>query len=90
MQTLVTTNQLVRKGQTWHQSALLQPKDGTKGTREKDSLNGRERYQTLGKAILGVDPLERPVGFLLNARNRFDGIEQMSFLELVFDVSIDE
>ena len=80
---LIPRNQLVREGKTRHQTTLLQPVDGTETTREQDSLNGRERNQSLGKGQIVVHPLSSPQSLLLHARNSGDSLEQTLLLFLI-------
>mmetsp|Transcript_76999 Transcript_76999/g.168308 ORF Transcript_76999/g.168308 Transcript_76999/m.168308 type:complete len:229 (+) Transcript_76999:764-1450(+) len=90
MQTLVARNQLVGEGQARHESALLQPVDGTEGAAEEDALDTGKGQQPFRKAVLVVHPLHRPLGLLLNSRHSVDGIEDLILLCRVFDVLFDE
>ena len=91
VETLVTRNELVRECQSRHEAALLEPKDGRKRAREKDTLDGGERNETLGESrSLVRDPLERPVGLLFDTGNGVDGFEEVSSAVRVFDVGVDE
>ena len=70
VKTLVTRNQLVGEGEASHQSTLLQPEDGREGTTEEDTLNSGKCHKALSEGgRLVLDPLDSPVGLLLNARN---------------------
>ena len=63
---LVPTDELVGEGESWHQSSLLQPEDGTETSREEDSLDTSEGNYPLGKTVVGANPTESPLGFLSN------------------------
>lgn len=91
VQTLVTRDELVGKGQTRHETSLLEPKDGGKGTAEEDTLDGGKGNQALGKGrVLVLDPLDGPVGLLANARNGLNGVEEVAALAVLLDVGVDE
>lgn len=91
VQTLVTRDELVGKGQTRHETSLLEPEDGGKGTAEEDTLDGSKGNQTLGKGrVLVLDPLDGPVGLLANARNGLNGVEEVAALAVLLDVGVDE
>mmetsp|Transcript_77001 Transcript_77001/g.168314 ORF Transcript_77001/g.168314 Transcript_77001/m.168314 type:complete len:229 (+) Transcript_77001:764-1450(+) len=90
MQTLVARNQLVGEGQARHESALLQPVDGTEGATEEDALDTSEGQQPLGKAVLVVHPLHSPIGLLLHSRHGVDCVENHVLFRRVFDVLFDE
>lgn len=91
VQTLVTRDELVGECQSRHQAALLEPKDGRKRAREKDTLDGGKRNQALGKGrTLVRDPLERPVGLFLDAGDGVDRLEQVGPAVRVFNVGVDE
>jgi len=67
---LVTGDELVGEGKTWHQATLLEPEDGSKRTGEEDTLDGGKCDQTAGKRrVLVGYPAESPVGLLLDARD---------------------
>lgn len=89
--TLVTRNKLVRESKTRHETALLQPEDGSKRAREEDTLNGSERDKTLTKGTLIVgNPSKGPVGLLLDAGNSLNSVKEEGGLLGVLDVSVNE
>ena len=89
--TLVTADQLIRESQTGHETTLLEPKDGSEGAGEEDTLDGRKGNETLSEGgTLVRDPAQSPVSLLLDARDRVDGIEEVLALLRVFDVGVDE
>ena len=49
MHALIAGDELVREGQTGHETALLEPEDGGKRTAEEDTLDGSEGDETGGK-----------------------------------------
>ena len=51
---LITANELIWEGKPWHLSTLFQPKNGSKGTREKDSF-----YSSKGNYSLTIRCLEK-------------------------------
>jgi hypothetical protein len=68
VETFVSGDEFVGKGETGHETAFLEPKDGGEGTREEDTLDDREGDETLGKrGALVRDPAECPVGLFANA-----------------------
>jgi len=70
VQTLITRDQLVGEGETWHQTTLLQPEDGSKGAREEDALHSGEGNKTLSESgLLVLDPFDGPLSLLADARN---------------------
>lgn len=89
--TLITADQLVREGQTRHETTLLEPEDRGKGAGEENTLNGSEGNKTLSKSrTLVGDPSQSPVSLLLDARNSINSIEEVLALSRVFNVGIDE
>ena len=44
---LITANELIWEGKPWHFSSFLQPENGSKGTREKDSFNSSKGNYSL-------------------------------------------
>lgn len=70
VETLVPGDQLVRKGETGHETALLEPEDGCEGAAEEDAFYGSESDETLGEGgVFVLDPFYCPVGLLTDARN---------------------
>lgn len=91
VQTLVTRDELVGKGQTGHETSLLEPEDGGKGTAEEDTLDGGKGNQALSKGrVFVLDPLDGPIGLLANARNGLNGIEEVAALAVLLDIGVDE
>lgn len=65
VETFVTADELVGEGETGHQATLLEPKDGSKGTGEEDTLNSSKGNETLTKGgVVIADPSESPIGLL--------------------------
>ncbi len=91
VQPLVTRDELVREAEAGHESTLLEPEDGAEGSREEDALHSREGDHAFGEAgVVGITPLECPVGLLLDARDGFDGVEEVHLLLLILDVGVDQ
>ena len=90
MHSFIIVNEFIGEGKARHQAAPLQPEDRSKGTRE-DTLHSGEGSETFCKCrALVRDPMESPVGLVLNARNCFNGVEEVITLGGVLDVSINE
>lgn len=91
MHSLIATNELVRESESRHQTTLLQPKYGSKGAGEEDTLNGREGNETFSEcgATIG-DPFEGPVSFFLNARDSLNRIKEVFTLNRVLNVRVNE
>lgn len=90
MQSLITGDELVAECKTREKSALLEPEDGTERTAEEDALDRRKCRKSGGKARIGLNPLESPLGFLGNTRNRLNGVEEMRLLRFVLDLGINQ
>ena len=91
VETFVTRDELVRERETRHKTTLLEPEDGRERSTEKDTLDSSESNQSLGERRLSVlDPLESPVGLLLDARDGLDRIEKIGTLLRVLDIGIDQ
>lgn len=91
MQTFISRDEFVGEGQARHEASLLEPEDGSKRTREEDTLDGSECYDTFTKGgFLIGNPGERPFGFSCNGTHRLDGIEELDALGGFADVSVDE
>jgi hypothetical protein len=70
VKTLVSGDELVGEGQAGHETTLLEPEDGSKGTAEEDALDGSKGNKSLSKGgVLVLDPFESPVGLLSDARD---------------------
>jgi len=76
VESFVSRNQLVAEGQAGHQAALLEPEDGRKASGEEDPFDGGVGDDPLGIGnVLGRDPVQRPLRFLLHGRHRVNGIK---------------
>ena len=91
MHTLITADQLVGEGETGHESAFLQPEDGSERPREEDTLDGGERNKTFAKggAII-INVAKSPISLPLNAGDGVDGTEEVVTTSGVLDVHVDE
>jgi hypothetical protein len=76
--TFITADELVVERKSRRQTALLQPEDGRKRTREEDAFDGSEGDQALteGGTLIRY-PLECPVSLALDARNSFHGVKEV-------------
>ena len=74
VQPLIAGDQFVRKGQTWHQAPLFKPVNRAKRTRKENALYGGKRNEPLGKRTV-IDPAQRPLSLLSDARNGVDSVE---------------
>eukprot|EP00760_Papus_ankaliazontas_P038938 PhM_4_TR9425/c0_g1_i1/m.5804 len=90
VQTLVARDELVAERQAGHQPALLEPENGAERAGEEDAFDGREGDQSVGKRLRGLDPADRPLRLLHDARDRFDGVEERVLLLGVLDVRVDQ
>jgi hypothetical protein len=91
MHSFVATDELVRKGETRHETTFLEPEDGGEATREENTLNGRKGNQPLGEGgSLIRNPSQCPVGLLFNAGDGLDGIEKEFALGRILDVGVNE
>lgn len=74
---LVTRNQLIAEGQARHQTAFLHPEYWCEASWEEDAFNGRECHYPLPESrCLAADPLQGPIGLLLDARKGLHGVEE--------------
>lgn len=70
MHALVTRDELVGEGKTGHETALLEPEDRGEGSAEEDTLDGSERYETVGEGgVLVRDPSQGPISLFADARD---------------------
>lgn len=91
VETLITRDELVGECQSRHETTLLEPEDGGERSREEDTLDGSEGDQALGESrTLVRDPLEGPVGLLLDAGDGLDGVKEVGATGVVFDIGVDE
>lgn len=68
MHSLVTGDEFVGEGQARHETALLEPEDGCKGTAEEDTFDSSKCDKTRRKGrVVIADPFQCPVGLLANA-----------------------
>jgi len=83
--------ELIGEGETGHETALLEPEDGSERSGEEDTLDGGESDETLGEGgVLVGNPFARPVCLFLDARDGLDSIEEICLLSLLLDICIDE
>ena len=82
--TLIARNKLIGCREARHKAAFLEPKDGTESTAEEDALYGCKCHQP-GREIsfFGLHPLNSPLGLLLDARNRVNGLEKFRLFGIV-------
>mmetsp|Transcript_8733 Transcript_8733/g.13966 ORF Transcript_8733/g.13966 Transcript_8733/m.13966 type:complete len:277 (-) Transcript_8733:444-1274(-) len=91
VQSFITRDKFVRKGQSWHQATLLEPKDGAKTSRKEDALYHTESNASLGKAgNVRVAPLQGPIGLASDTWDRVNGMQESHLLLRVFDVGVDQ
>lgn len=73
VETLVTRDKLVGEGETGHQTTLLEPEDGGKGSREEDTLDSSEGNETRSESrLLVLDPADGPFSLLVDAGDYSD------------------
>lgn len=74
---LVSADEFIGEGKTWHESSLLQPEDCGEGAREEDALYSC-KGDTPRPKVSGVaaDPVQSPLCFLGYAWQRLDCVEQ--------------
>lgn len=91
METLIAGNEQIALAESWHEAALLEPKDGAEGATEEDSLHNRKRQETCGETrLLALNPLKRPLGLLLNRWNRLDSLEERLLFCPVLHIRVNE
>eukprot|EP00438_Fugacium_kawagutii_P012791 Skav211671 [mRNA] locus=scaffold216:105387:106229:- [translate_table: standard] len=90
METFIARNELVGKGQTRHETSLLQPEDGTKRSAEEDALNCSKCHKTLSKAAFTIHPLNGPTGLLPDSWHCVNSIKKVILLLWVLDVLLDQ
>ena len=89
--TLLMADGLVIEGEARYKTMLLEPEDGRKGAGEENTLDSGESDKMLCERRFHIrDPVECPVGLLLDTWDGFDGTEGVLVLLWVFDVSVDE
>lgn len=75
---LVSRNEFVAERETIHQSSLLQPEDRGEAAAKEDTLDRGERDHAFWKRrAIVIDPIQRPIGFLCDARHGLDRIKQV-------------
>ena len=89
--TLITADQFVGEGKTGHETALLQPEDGSEGPGEEDTLDRGEGDETFAERSTVVgDVTKSPVSLPLDAGNGVDGTEEVIPTSGILDVRVDE
>ena len=75
---LITTDQLITECQSWHDTSLFQPEDGSERPRKENSLNSSKRHKPLGiwRSLI-LDPTQRPLSLLLHTRYGLNCIEKL-------------
>jgi hypothetical protein len=91
VETLVSGDELVGECKSGHESSLLEPEDGSERSREEDTLDSGKGNESLGECRFVVrDPLESPLGLLLNTGDGVDGLEEVCTTCGVLDIGVDE
>lgn len=91
VETLITRDELVREGETRHETSLLEPEDGGERTREEDTFDGSESDESLTETrSLVRDPSKSPVGLLSDTRNGVHSVEKEISSSSVLDVGVDK
>lgn len=91
VETLVSRDELVREGETRHETSLLKPEDGRERTREEDTLHGSKSNESLAETrFLVRDPSKSPVGLLSDTRNGVHSVKEEVSSSSVLNVSVDE
>ena len=90
VKSLIARDELVGERQARKETALLQPKDGTEGTREEDALHTGKAHQPRCKGLVRPHPVQRPLCLLADTRDGFNGIEQLFLFVLVLDIRINQ
>ncbi len=68
MQALVAGDELVGEGEAGHETAFLEPENGSEGAGEEDAFDGGEGDEALGEGGgFVLDPFDSPVGFFADA-----------------------
>ena len=90
MHAFVAADKLIRERKSGHETALLDPEYRRKGARKENTLYGSEGHKSLPKRgrLVGYPP-QRPFRLLLDARHRFDCVEEICTLLWVGNVGID-
>ena len=90
VETFIAGDELVGEGEAGHETTLLEPIDGAERAGEEDTLDASEGDKTLGEGGVLVDPVESPIGLLLDGGDLVHGAEEMVLLLSVLNVGIDE
>lgn len=90
VQTLISRDQLIRKRQSRHEAALLQPEYRAEAAGKENPLHTRKRDQPFSKGLRAVDPAERPIGLLLDAGDGLNRAEEVALLVGVLDVGLEQ
>jgi len=91
VKTLIPRDELIGEGETGHETSLLEPEDRGERAGEEDSFDGGEGDESLSEGrSLVADPLESPLGLLLDAGDSIYRLEEVGSASGVFDVSVDE
>lgn len=91
VETLVSRDELVREGETRHETSLLKPEDGRERTREEDTLHGSKSNESLAETrFLVRDPSKSPVGLLSDTRNGVHSVKEEVSSSSVLNVGVDE
>ena len=88
--TLISGDELIGEGKSWHKTSLFQPENGTETARKEDSFNTGEGDDSLGEGSLRADPSQGPFSFLSNRWDVLDGFEKVFLLDVVLNVSVDQ
>jgi hypothetical protein len=72
VETFVSRDEFVGKGQAGHETAFLEPEDGSEGAREKNSLDSGERNKAFseGRILIG-NPAKSPFSLCFDTGNYY-------------------
>lgn len=90
MKALVAGDEFVGEGESGHERAFFEPKDGAEGPREENSLDGCEGDQSLLEGAVAIHPLHGPLRLLADHIDVLDGREEIVLLGQIFDVGVDQ
>lgn len=90
MKALISGYQFIRKCKSRHKRSFFEPENGAEWSRKEDSFNCCKCNKSLMEWFLFIHPFHSPLSFFFNNVNILNSIEQISFLILILNVSINQ
>lgn len=77
MQSLISCNEIVAKGEGRELTSLFHPEDSTEAAAEHDAFDADEGKETLREGPGGIEPFHAPLSFAAHAWKVLDAVDEV-------------